>query len=114
MMGGKGALDQSQKSYRSEMGSGMPMSQSITQIFSSKGGRSGDDGGYAKPMGGNGGEHFGASNDDYGGDFAKLDFDKPLFGSKESGEGNADGGKASAGQGSFAQRSQYSSSSAKG
>ena len=58
------------------------MTQSITQIFSNKNSGSGmrgvsDDGGYAKP-GSN--EHFGAShNNDFGGDFSKLDFDKPLF-----------------------------------
>ena len=43
-----------------------------------------DDGGYAKPMGsGSGaGEHFGTSHAaaaDFGGDFSKVDFDKPLF-----------------------------------
>ena len=53
---------------------GLPMTQSITQIFSNKGSsggglRSSDDGGYAKP-------DYGA---DCGGDFSKLDFDKPLF-----------------------------------
>jgi len=59
------------------------MTQSITQLFSSsgKGGsgiRSGDDGGYAKPMGAT--ENFGASHGgEFGGDFSKVDFDKPLF-----------------------------------
>lgn len=71
---------------KSASGSGLPMTQSITQIFSSSGKtgggmRSGDDGGYAKPssIGGADGS-FGASHGgDFGGDFSKVDFDKPLF-----------------------------------
>jgi len=42
---------------------------------------------------------------DFGSDFAKVDFDKPLFGAKDSGSGG-DGGQPMA-------RSLYSSSSAK-
>ena len=69
------------------------MTQSITHLFSSngKGGggvRSGDDGGYAKPMGA--ADNFGASQGgDFGGDFSKVDFDKPLFDfkSKDASEG---------------------------
>jgi len=69
-------------------------------------GRGSDDGGYTRPLGGP--EHFGASHaNDFGGDFAKVDFDKPLFGAKESGAG---GDSFGGGQG---QRSLYSSSSAK-
>jgi len=40
-------------------------------------------------MGGSG-EHFSASNDEFGNDFAKVDFDKPLFGGgKDASEGDA-------------------------
>ena len=83
------------------------MTQSITQLFQSSG-PSGknmpDDGGYTKPLGGAGGtDHFGVSHEnDFGGDFAKVDFDKPLFG----------GGKDSnSGDGQPMPRSLYSSSS---
>lgn len=70
-----------------------------------RGGRNADDGGYAKTLGGGpgAGEHFGGSNDGYGGDFAKVDFDKPLFGGKDS----------SAEAAGFGARSQYSSSCSK-
>ena len=45
--------------------------------------RNNDDGGYAKPMGA--GENFGASHGgDFGSDFSKVDFDKPLFDFKSS------------------------------
>ena len=81
----------------------LPMTQSITQIFSSGRGVHGgaDDGGYAKPLGEPPGG-IGGSGDGFGADFAKVDFDKPLFGGRiDSSEGE---------QGRFAVRSQYSSS----
>mmetsp|Transcript_26017 Transcript_26017/g.32458 ORF Transcript_26017/g.32458 Transcript_26017/m.32458 type:complete len:91 (-) Transcript_26017:960-1232(-) len=85
------------------------MTQSITQLFqsSSTNKNMADDGGYTtKPLGG-GQDHFGVSHHggDFGSDFAKVDFDKPLFGAKDSGSGG-DGGQPMA-------RSLYSSSSAK-
>lgn len=94
------------------------MTHSISRLYSNnnKGpqdrgsgnnGRGSDDGGYTRPLGGP--EHFGASHaNDFGGDFAKVDFDKPLFGAKESGAGSD-----SFGGGAQGQRSLYSSSSAK-
>ena len=61
---------------------GVAMTQSITQLFAASGAksggiRSGDDGGYAKPSS----ENFGSASHggDFGGDFSKVDFDKPLF-----------------------------------
>ena len=95
------------------------MTQSITQIFSNKGNGSGmrgsDDGGYAKP---GASDNFGSShNAEFGGDFSKLDFDKPLFDYKAStkdspdnhdGQDHSQGAGAGGSYGSS--RSLYSSS----
>ncbi len=79
-------------------------------------GRSGpDSGGYTKPIDSASanrgpGEHFGASGhgaDEFGGDFTKVDFDKPLFEIKQK-----DSGADSGAYGGVGVRSLYSSSSA--
>ena len=86
------------------------MTQSISRLFSNKGaqgggnGRNQEDRGYARPIGAPESSFSASHGNDFGGDFAKVDFDKPLFGAKESGGGE------SFGQG---QRSLYSSSSTK-
>ena len=83
--------------------------------------RGGDDGGYAKPLldgtsgrvGSGPGERFGASGqDDFGGDFTKVDFDKPLFDIKQKDSGVDAGGSGGGGLGYGGVRSLYSSSSA--
>lgn len=94
----------SKQPFSSEMSGSMKVTQSITQMFAvGRGSRNAEDGGYAQPLGGGpgAGEHFGGSNDGYGGDFAKVDFDKPLFGGKDPSEGG------------YGARSQYSSSCSK-
>jgi len=81
------------------------MTHGLATLFSSNSGKLGDDGGYTKPLGVD--EHFGASHaNDFGGNFASVDFDKPLFGGVK--EGGGDSGEF--GGQSQPMRSLYSSS----